>query len=219
MILRSLAALACAACLVTTGCASSVARWIVETRDRQGETALAAGNYADALTAYELALKVDPQDPVARAGLAKVQIGLAHEYFVASKFENALTALAVAEKYAPQDVRIANLRDQVQQARLQREIVLTNFPAYSDSIAQLRRAYDGLRARDAVILAELKAFNYTFDTNRLHDAIQRSYELNREVIAYTNRLQAFRQLVESGTPANTGAKSDLAPPASLLPLP
>ena len=59
--------------LSTTGCATSIAQWIVRTRDHQGDVALAHRNYADASNAYQLALKIDPHDEHARDGLVGVQ--------------------------------------------------------------------------------------------------------------------------------------------------
>ncbi len=219
VIRRFVAAGMLAAVVGLSGCATSVADWIVDTRDRQGDLALASGSFGDASVAYLLALKVHPHDERARAGIVRVQIALAEENFINSKFEEALAALAVAQKYDPQNVRIANVRQEVEGARLQQQIVLSNYPSYAETIAQLRRDYDSLRLLDAVVLTDLKEFNYTFDSNRLHAAIRSSYELNRQVTLYTNRLQSFRQLVESGTPAAAAEKGAPSGPSSLLPLP
>ena len=46
---------------------------------------------------------------------------------------------------------------------------------------------------------------------------ERAGLLNEEVARLTNRLQLYRQLVESGVPEHSA--ENLAPPASLLPLP
>jgi hypothetical protein len=81
----------------------------------------------------------------------------------------------------------------------------------------LRRAYAQLAAQNAEILTALQRFDYTYDTADLGDAIRQSYALNEEVTRLTNRLVQYRQLVESGIPEH-GAEN-LAPPASLLPLP
>jgi hypothetical protein len=68
------------------------------------------------------------------------------------------------------------------------------------------------------ILSELASFSYTYDTANLNRAIRDSYELEGEVARNRRRLVAYRELVESGVPANE-ASGSLAPPASILPLP
>src|SRR5665213_1623874 len=52
--------------LGTTGCATTVAQWIVKERNHQGDVALARGSYPDASVAYQLALKIDPENKHAR---------------------------------------------------------------------------------------------------------------------------------------------------------
>jgi len=46
--------------LATAGCGSTVADWIVRTRNHQGDIALEHKNFSDASVAYELALQIDP---------------------------------------------------------------------------------------------------------------------------------------------------------------
>jgi len=210
--------LACSALpLGTTGCAPAIASWIVKERNHQGDVALARGNYPDASVAYQLALKLDPANVHARTGLTTVQIRLAQTFFAASKFDDALEALAVAARSSPGDDRVAALHNEIVQAQVKRDIVVSNYPLYKVTGASLRRAYTQLKTQDQAILAALKRFDYTYDTTDLSAAIRQSYALNEEVARLTNRLQQYRQLVESGVPEH-GAEN-LAPPASLLPLP
>ena len=209
--------LACALPLGTTGCASSVAQWIVRERNHQGDVALQHGNYPDASVAYQLALKIDPANPHARSGLTNVQVRLAQTLFAASKFENAIDALAVAAHYSPNDDRVRSLRGEIEQAEIKRDIVVSNYPSYKVTGASIRRGYNQLKTMNRDILNSLLRFDYTYDTADLSTAIRQSYALNEEVARLTNRLQTYRQLVESGVPEN--ATENLAPPASLLPLP
>ena len=201
------------------GCASGgVTGFIVATRNHQGDVALANRNYPDAATAYRLALRLAPDDVHARAGFAAVQLQIAAEDYTLSKFDDALAALAIAAKYDPESVRLAELRAEVEQARVKREIVLSNYPTYGDTGLALRRAYAQLRKDSNAIVATLQRFDYTYDANELSKAIRASKMLNAEVARLTARLENYRQLVESGSPERS-ADAPLAPAASLLPLP
>jgi hypothetical protein len=210
--------LACAAFpLGTTGCASSVAEWIVQTRNHQGDIALSHKNYPDASVAYQLALKIDPANQHARTGLTNVQVRIAETLFASSKFEDAIAALALASKFSPSDDRVPSLKAAIEQAQIKRDIVVSNYPQYQVTGYGIQRAYAQLRQQHSEILAALKRFDYTYDTADLSAAIRQSYALNEEVTRLTTRLAQYRQLVESGVPEHgTGT---VAPPASLLPLP
>ena len=206
------------AVITATGCASSIKGWIVSTRDHQGDVAAARGSYTDAALAYRLALQVAPNDEHARAGLIDTQIQVAAALFRTSKFDDALASLAVAAKYDPQNPRLAQLKSEIEQAKIKRLIVLSNYPTYKENAVVMRTAYQNLTVLNKRILAELAAFSYTYDTENLNRAIRDSYELEQEVARNRRRLVAYRQLVESGVPANE-ASGSLAPPASILPLP
>jgi tetratricopeptide (TPR) repeat protein len=207
------------AVLATTGCATSVAHWIVQTRDHQGDVALAHRNFADASVAYQLALKIDPKDKHAATGLISVQVRLAQTAFAESKFDEAITSLQIAAKVSPHDERVEALRSQIEQAEIKRDIVGSNYPSYRETGAQIRRSYESVKEQSAAISAALRRFNYTYDTADLTRAIQLSYELNSDIARYTNRMILYRQLVESGVPERSHAAESLAAPASVLPLP
>lgn len=217
--MKALRLLALCAILGTAGCASNVAHWIVQTRDRQGDIALARYSYQDASIAYQLALKIDPSDEHARTGLVTVQLRIAQNQFASSRFEDAIEALMLAAKYSPADERIASLRSEIEQAQIKRDIVVSNYPSYKETGASLGRSYESIKLRSTEIVRSLKRFNYTYDTNELTKAIRASYELNADIARYTNRLTQYRQLVESGVPETANRGENLAPPASLLPLP
>jgi tetratricopeptide (TPR) repeat protein len=218
--LKRLFALWCLlAALPIAGCSGGgLKQYIVSMRNQQGDMGLEHGSYQDASLAYRLALQIDPNDSHARAGLAQVQIKIAQQQYRASKFEDALAAIAVATKYDPQSVRIAELRAEIEQARIKREIVISNYPTYAETGRQIQRSYRDLRTLDAKIIGALQRFAYTFDSSQLTQAIQNSYILGEEVQKNTARLVAFRQLVEAGA-ANPSGNEPLAPAASLLPLP
>ena len=104
---RMLAALAI---LVLSGCAGSVEHWIVNTRVHQGDVALARGSYRDAELAYRLALKVDPKDQRARAGLVESAGGLAQALYANGNFDDALATLDEGLKVRGHARRIVALR-------------------------------------------------------------------------------------------------------------
>ena len=212
------AVLAATLALGTSGCARSISQYIVSTRNHQGDVAFEHKNPNEAATAYKLALRVDPVNAHARAGLAAVQLQIAAQLFVSSKFDDALEALAIAAKYDPESVRLAELRSEIEQARVKREIVLSNYPTYRETGLSLRRAYAQLHLQSNAIVATLQRFDYSFDANELTKAIKGSSLLSADVGRLTMRLTNYRQLVEAGSPDRGGA-TPLAPAASLLPLP
>src|SRR5579884_293701 len=160
----TLFSLAAALPLATTGCASSIASWIVKERNHQGDVALVHGNFPDASVAYQLALKIDPANKHARDGLITVQIRLAQTFFAASKFDDAIDALAVAARYSPSDERVQSLRGEIEQAEIKRDIVVSNYPSYKVTGASIQRAYTQLRTQNNDILLALKRFDHTYDT-------------------------------------------------------
>ena len=204
--------------LATTGCAGGISRWIVQTRNHQGDIAVEHENPTDTSVAYQLALRVDPANVHARTGLVGVQAQLAQDLFTASRFDDAVKALNVAARYAPGDARIEALRSQIEQAEIKREIVVSNYPAYRETGAALQRAYAQVKTQSQAIVATLHRFDYTYDSNELSQAIRESYELDAQIVRLTDRLIQYRQLVDSGVPEDTDTNAQ-APPASLLPLP
>jgi len=199
-----------------SGCGSGgIMQYIAATRSHQGDMALANGNLPEAAIAYKLALQMAPEDVHARAGLGRVQLGIAYKDFQASKFEDALAALQIASKYDPQSVRVAGLRSEIEQARVKREIVVSNYPLYRESGRALRRSYLELKTLDAKIIGGLQRFDFTYDSAQLSSAIRASYTLAEEINKNTSRLVSFRQLVEGGSAGSTEPLSA----GSLLPLP
>ena len=202
-----------------TGCAAPVEHWIVNTRVSQGDAALDRGNLHEAELAYRLALSVDPKNARARRGFSHVSVDIADADYHQGNFDDALATLVGAAKYDPASVRIQAIRSAIEQAKLKREIVISNYPTYGAAAEELQKGYAALTDQNKLILKSLKRFNYTYDTNDLTRAIQQSYEYQLDVSKNTNRLIAYRQLVESGVPESAKGQPSIAAPASLLPLP
>jgi hypothetical protein len=210
-------AIACGLVLLA-GCAGSIERWIVDTRVHQGDVALARGDARDAELAYRLALRVDPRNPKARAGFVEAAAALARIEYAKGSFDDALATVDLGLGVDSQSVALAALKATIDQAKLEREIVLSNYPTYRAAALEIQRAYQQLNVTNALLLKNLKRFGYTFDTSELTAAIKRSYELQLELAKNTNRLILYRQLVSSGVPESP-ADSTTFGAASLLPLP
>lgn len=215
----SISKLACAlsAAVLLGGCAGPIERWIVDARIHQGEVALQRGNVKDAQLSYSLALKIDPANERARAGFVESSADLAQAQYSKGAFDDALTTIASGLKYDPSSVRLAAMRGQIEDAKLKREIVISNYPTYKEAGLQIQHAYAELDVANKTILASLKRFSFTYDTDELTAAIKNSYDLELDVARNTNRLIAYRQVVSSGVPETTHATSLNA--SSLLPLP
>lgn len=213
---RFIAAL-CGAALLA-GCAGPIQRWIVQTRVHQGDVALDRGNARDAESAYRLALRVAPADAKARAGFVQAAAALAREQYASGSFDDALATVDGGLAVDPQSATLAALHATLEQAKLKREIVVSNYPTYRAAGLEIQHAYQRLNATNALLLHSLKRFGYTFDGDDLTDAIKRSYELQLDVAKDTNRLIAYRQLVTSGVP-EAPAQTTTFGAASLLPLP
>lgn len=210
--------LAAISIVALSGCAGGVERWIVNTRVHQGDVALASGNVRDAELAYRLALKIDPKDPRARTGLVQSAGALAQSLYANGDFEDALATLDEGLKVDPTSVRLAGLKATIDDAKLKREIVISNYPTYKEAGVTLQKAYEQLDATNKGILASLKRFSYTYDTSDLTSAIKRSYSLELDVARNTNRLINYRELVSAGIPESARTTTS-AGAASLLPLP
>jgi len=208
---------AAALALVLGGCAGPVERWVVNTRIHQGEVALARGNTKDAVLAYRLALRVDPQDARARDGFVEASAELAQALYSKGSFDDGLATIADGLKYDPASVRLAALKGQIEDAKLKREIVVSNYPTYKEAGLQIEHAYQQLDVTNKAILGSLKRFSYTYDSEELTTAIKQSYDLELDVARNTNRLITYRQVVSSGVPETTHATNVSG--SSLLPLP
>lgn len=204
--------------MLLSGCAGSIEHWIVDTRVHQGDVALARGNVRDAALSYRLALRVDPNDGPARAGFVQAAAALAHVQYSKGNFDDALETVEGGLRVDPQGAALAALKATIEQAKLKREIVFSNYPTYHATGLEIQRAYQQLNVTNALLLRSLKRFGYTFDGDDLTAAIKRSYELQLDVAKDTNRLIVYRQLVNSGVPEEPAQSTGFGA-ASLLPLP
>ncbi|HTA54946.1 MAG TPA: tetratricopeptide repeat protein [Candidatus Acidoferrales bacterium] len=209
---------ACLGALLLGGCASSIEQWIVNTRVHQGKVALVRGNAPDAALAFKLALRVDPKNPQARAGYVEAAGELARLEYTKGNFDDALATVNAGLAVDPESARLAAMKASIDQAKLQREIVISNYPTYHAAGLELQRAYQQLNVTNSLVLHSLKRFGYTFDATDLVSAIKRSYQLQLELAKNTNRLLLYRQLVTSGVP-EAPSQSTTFGAASLLPLP
>jgi tetratricopeptide (TPR) repeat protein len=200
------------------GCTSSVRDAVVAQRNHQGDLALARGNLAEAKVGYKLALSLDPENDHARRGLSDVLTQLAEQQYEHSDFEGALAALAQAKEIDPGSVRAEELRSEVTQARIKRQIVIANYPTFAESGKRITEAYAEIPALNKSIVQSLNRFEYTYDSANLTEAIKNSYTLQEEITRLTNRLIAYRAQVESGSAARGGAGA-ASGSGSLLPLP
>ncbi len=210
-------AVLCAAATLA-GCAASIEHWIVDTRVHQGDLALARGNARDAEIAYHLALRIDPRNPQARAGFVESVAMLARLEYAKGSFDDALAMVEEGLVVDRESAALAALEATLDQAKLQREIVLSNYPTYRAAGLEIQRAYQQLNVTNALLLRNLRRFGYTFDTDELTSAIKRSYELQLDLAKNTNRLILYRQLVSSGVP-EAPSESTTFGAGSLLPLP
>lgn len=204
--------------LALAGCASSIERWIVNTRVHQGDVALVRGNARDAELSYGLALRVNRQDPRARAGYVQAAAELARQEFSKGAFDDALATVDSGLAVNSQSATLAALKTTIDQAKLKREIVVSNYPTYHAAGVEIAHAYQQVDAANALLLKDLRRFGYTFDSDDLTAAIKRSYELELELAKNTNRLILYRQLVSSGMP-EVPSQSTTFGASSLLPLP
>jgi tetratricopeptide (TPR) repeat protein len=209
---------ACCGVLLLSGCARSIERWIVNTRVHQGNVALIRGNAPDAALAFKLALRVDPKDPQARAGYVQAAAALARLEYTKGSFDDALATVDAGLAVDAESATLAALKTSIDQAKLQREIVISNYPTYRAAGLELQHSYAQLNLTNALVLHSLKRFGYTFDASDLVAAIKRSYQLQLELSKNTNRLLLYRQLVTSGVP-ETPTQTTTFGAASLLPLP
>ena len=202
-------ALSCAGC-------GGAARWMVDLRTSQGDAALKSGNVAEALGEYELALRLDKKNVRARAGLATALALRAKEEFANSKLDAAGADIAQALEYAPSDSVAQALSTQIEQAKIRREVVLSNYPLYETMGASIADGLKTIVSANKEIAKQLKAFRADYDTDHLTRAIVDSYNLESEANRSTQRLISYRALVQSGAETHAAAQAQ-AP--ELLPIP
>lgn len=199
------------------GCAQSITHWMVDLRTSQGDVGLARTNLKDAEKEYGLALALDPKNAHARAGLARVLYLRAKEDFANSKLDEAEAEVQRALLYAPNDAATLALANQIEQAKIRREIVQSNYPLYGSIAATLRPAFKSVTATNAEIQKQIKAFNSDYDTAHLTRAIIEAADLEDEAHRIGLRLITYRGLVQTGAEKTKAPIQSDTP--SLLPIP
>jgi len=206
-----------AAALSLSGCAQSLSHWMVNLRTSQGDTALSHSNLKDAEKEYALALAVDPKNAHARAGLARVLYLRAKEDFTNSKLDEAEAEVQGSLRYAPGDAAVLALQNQIEQAKIRREIVISNYPLYGSIETSLKPAFKSVASASLEIQKQIKAFSSDYDTAHLTRAIIESADLEDEVHRIGLRLITYRGLVQTGAGRVKSPIQSETP--SLLPIP
>ncbi len=208
-------AVLCAA--FSSGCAGPITHWMVNLRNSQGDAALVRPTLPEAEKEYRLALALDPKNAHARAGLAKVLYLRAKLDFTQSMLDEAADEIAQSLKYAPDDATALALSNDIGQAKIRREIVISNYPLYGSINAALAPTFKSISESSKAIQKEVKAFSSDFDTTHLTRAIVGSYDLEDEVHRMSQRLITYRGYVTSGQVKSATSTQSTAP--SLLPVP
>lgn len=217
MVKRLLIVVAVLCALGASGCAGPITQWMINVRNAQGDAALERPSLPEAEKEYRLALALDHRNTHARAGLAKVLYLRAKVDFVESKLDEAADDIAQSLRYAPDDAAALALSSEVGQAKIRREIVISNYPLYGSIAAAVAPAIKSIAEGDKVIQKEVKAFSSDFDTAHLTKAIVTSYDLQDELRRLAQRLVIYRGYVTSGQAKATAPSGATAP--SLLPIP
>jgi tetratricopeptide (TPR) repeat protein len=209
---------ASAGALMLCGCSGIFEDQIVALRNSQADAALQSQNVAEAEKEYGLALALAPNDEHARTGLAQSLYLHAKANLAAGDIDEAYIEVQKALKYAPKDAAVLDLASAVDDAKIRRDIVVSNFPSFkssSDAISALLKA-NGQANKD--IQLQLHDFHIDFDTAHLAKAIAQSYDLEEEQHRVTQRLIAYKGQVESGAPGQARAQPQVETPG-LLPIP
>jgi tetratricopeptide (TPR) repeat protein len=203
--------------LSLAGCARPITRWMVNLRTSQGDTALLKPSLPEAKKEFELALALDPKNLHARAGLAKTLYLTARADFTNSKLDEAAAEITEALKYAPNDAEALALAGEIDQAKIRREIVISNYPLYGSISSALKPVFKDIVASNNEVEKQVKLFSNDFDTAHLTRAIVDAYDLEDEAHRMTQRLIGYRALVTSGQTKTVAPAAAQAP--ALLPIP
>jgi tetratricopeptide (TPR) repeat protein len=210
-----LAVLVCSLC--SSGCAGPITQWMIGLRNSQGDTALARPDLPAAEKEYRLALALDPKNAHARSGLAEVLYLRAKQDFAGSKLDEAATEITQSLQYGPDDAAALALANEISQAKIRREIVISNYPLYGSINAALVPVFKSIAESNAIMAKDVKAFSSDFDTVHLTKAIVTSYDIEDEIHRLALRLITYRGYVTSGQAKAEAATESSAP--SLLPIP
>jgi|SRR5271166_2341504 len=208
----------CASLLTLCGCTGVFRNQLVDLRNAQADAALQNQNVAEAEKEYALALHLAPNDEHARAGLARSLYLHAKASLAAGDIDEAYLEVQKALTYAPKDAAVLDLASAIDQAKIRRDIVVSNFPSFktsSDAISALLKT--NAQANKDIQL-QLHDFHIDFDTAHLNKAIAQSYDLEDQQHRATQRLIAYKGQIESGATGQPRAQTQVEMPG-LLPIP
>ncbi|MBV8083026.1 MAG: hypothetical protein JO347_12615 [Candidatus Eremiobacteraeota bacterium] len=200
------------------GCSSLFSDRIVDLRNAQADAALQTNNIVEAEKEYALALALAPNNDHARNGLAHVAYLHAQADIEAGNIDEAQIEINKALKYAPKDSAALDLASVIDQARIRRDVVVANFPAYKASSDVIREMLKANALSNKSIDQQLHQFNTDYDAAHLRKAIALSTDLQDEDQRVTARLGALRAQIEAGAPGETRVQSTEEVPG-LLPIP
>jgi tetratricopeptide (TPR) repeat protein len=203
--------------LYSSGCAGPITQWMIGLRNSQGDTALARPDLPSAEKEYRLALALDPKNTHARSGLAEVLYLRAKQDFAGSRLDEAAAEITQSLQYGPDDAAALALANEISQAKIRREIVISNYPLYGSINAALAPLFKSISESNVIMAKDVKAFSSDFDTAHLSRAIVASYDLEDEIHRLALRLIAYRGYVTSGQEKAEVTTESSAP--SLLPIP
>jgi tetratricopeptide (TPR) repeat protein len=215
---RLVRAAVCVSLLALCGCTGAFRNQLVDLRNAQADAALQSQNIVEAEKEYSLALSLAPNDEHARAGLAHALYLHAKANLAAGDIDEAYIEVQKALKYAPKDAAVLDLASAIDEAKIRRDIVVSNFPSFktsSDSISAFLKA--NAQANKDIQL-QLHDFHIDFDTAHLNKAIAQSYDLEEEQHRLTQRLIAYKGQIEAGAPGQVRAQPQVETPG-LLPIP
>ena len=201
-----------------TGCTGIFKGQLVALRNSQADAALQNQNVAEAEKEYSLALSLAPNDEHARAGLAHSLYLHAKSNLLTGDLDEAYVEVQKALKYAPKDAALLDLASAIDDAKIRRDIVVSNFPSFKASSDAISAVLKANAQANKEIQFQLHSFHIDFDTAHLSKAIAQSYDLEEEQHRATQRLIAYKGQVESGAPVQTRAQPQVETPG-LLPIP
>jgi tetratricopeptide (TPR) repeat protein len=208
----------CVSVLALWGCTGAFRNQLVELRNAQADAALQSQNVVEAEKEYSLALALAPNDEHARAGLARSLYLHAKTNLTTGDIDEAYIEVQKALKYAPKDAAVLDLATAIDEAKIRRDIVVSNFPSFktsSDVISGLLKA-NGQSNKD--IQLQIHDFHIDFDAAHLNKAIAQSYDLEEEQRRVTQRLMAYKAQIEGGATGQSRAQPQVEMPG-LLPIP
>ena len=204
--------------LVLTGCSSVLKDRIVDLRNAQADSALQDDKIVEAEKEYGLALALAPNDEHARAGFAHAAYLHAKSAIDDGDIDTAQIEIQKSLKYSPKDAAALDLAAVIDQARIRRDVVVANFPAYRASSDVIRDLLKANALTNKNIQQQIHLFNADYDAAHLRKAIALSTDLEEEDHRVTQRLIALRSEIEAVAPGMARpAPAEEVP--GLLPIP